>query len=81
LEKISTDLTHKTHCATWESIFERLHDASMPPKKAEQPKPADKTPVLAFFYPALHLLLHQQTEGRVPLRRRLSRSQFQGTPS
>jgi hypothetical protein len=80
LEKLSPDLENKANRTVWESVFERLHDASMPPKKAEQPPAADKHSALLGLRSVLHAasLREQQKEGRVAFRR-LSRAQYQDT--
>jgi hypothetical protein len=80
LEKLPFDLSGKTTQNAWENIFERLHNGSMPPLKAEQPGEKERQQILAELHTPLReaSLQRQNKQGRVVLRR-LSRSQYEDT--
>jgi hypothetical protein len=80
LEKLPFDLSGRTNQGTWENIFERVQNGSMPPSKAAQPEAQERELLLAALQPPLHeaSLKRQTTQGRVLLRR-LSRSQYEDT--
>jgi len=80
LEKLPHDLSVRTNQDSWENIFERLQNGSMPPPKADQPAPKERQQVLATLHTPLReaSLQRQENQGRVILRR-LSRSQYEDT--
>ena len=80
LDAVPLELSAAASARQWEAVFDKLNAAQMPPKKAEQPKPAERERLLQLLGGALHdaSLARQQAQGRVPLRR-LSRAQYEDT--
>jgi len=64
----------------WERVYDRVHDAQMPPKKFEQPAAAERAQFVESVRSALHKVSHskQQAEGRVVLRR-MNRREYEAT--
>ncbi|CAN5548236.1 DUF1592 domain-containing protein [soil metagenome] len=64
----------------WVKVFDRVHAGEMPPKRAEQPKPAELAKALSTLKQRLreNNLAVQKKEGRVPSRR-LTRLEFENT--
>ena len=80
LDAVPLELSTAAAARQWEAVFDKLDAGQMPPKKAEQPKPAERERLLQSLGGALHdaSLARQQAQGRVPLRR-LSRTQYEDT--
>jgi hypothetical protein len=80
LEDLSLQIQDHRTAALWESVFDKIAQGAMPPKKAEQPSPH----LRASFQKDLHAALHQfsterqKLHGRVPIRR-LTRAEYENT--
>jgi hypothetical protein len=80
LEELALDFDKEKGDRLWTAVHDRIHAGSMPPKKADQPSPAERNALLQWLGGALHKhsLERQTHEGRVPLRR-LNRTQIEDT--
>lgn len=80
LEELPFDLRTKKNASLWESVFDKLKHGQMPPKKADQPSPKERTPFQNWLGAELQKasLTHQQQQGRVPFRR-LTRTEYEHT--
>ena len=76
LSELKTDLSDAATFATWERIYDRVHDGEMPPTDSEQPSKLDRDK----FEAMLHMRLsqaHAKSKGTVL--RRLNRQEYSNT--
>ncbi len=71
LEELPLDFQKRKTAALWESVFDKLTQGQMPPKRAEQPSLQDRDPFQLW-------LGDQRQQGRVPFRR-LTRVEYENT--
>jgi cytochrome c553 len=69
-----------TSAAAWKSVFERLHEGSMPPRDRPRPTAAEQKTILSWVTSSLaaHQAAKAATDGRTR-HRRLNRSEYANT--
>ncbi len=80
LDTIDADMVHGKSASLWKDVLHRLETGEMPPKKAVQPKQAERDAVTKWIRQEVrkHITAQQGVPGRVVLRR-LSRNEYRNT--
>jgi hypothetical protein len=78
LTSLPRDLSNPDHFRRWVKVHDRVAAGEMPPKDAEQPKPAERTAILGTLRESL-LAAERATSKDVPRLRRLTRAEYENT--
>jgi hypothetical protein len=80
LDTLSADLADEANLSKWTKVHDKVASGKMPPKKSEQPGKAETGAFAKLLHDQLHQasLTHQQTKGRVLLRR-LNSTEYENT--